>query len=143
MAQTKDYYGVLGVAASAKQEEIKKQYRRLPSATIRTRTLTIQRHRTASRRSPRRITSSAILRSGSNTMRCGALVHSGDTLRQVARDRDQAAHAGRRSDGGNAGGFRFQDFDIGGLGGLGDLFGSIFSGNERGRGASGSAGTDN
>ena len=29
MAQTKDYYAVLGVPASAKQEEIKKQYRRL------------------------------------------------------------------------------------------------------------------
>src|SRR3954462_11488731 len=29
MAQTRDYYAVLGVPASARQEEIKKQYRKL------------------------------------------------------------------------------------------------------------------
>src|SRR5436305_14132483 len=31
MAQTKDYYNVIGVPASATQEEIKKQYRKLAS----------------------------------------------------------------------------------------------------------------
>ena len=50
------------------------------------------------------------------------------------------AGAGAGGPGAGAGSFRFEDFDIGGLGGLGDLFGSMFGGGAGRGGAPGGRG---
>ena len=67
-------------------------------------------------------------------MRCGASVPSEDTRRRWRAIATQSGTRGPTTEGGNYARLSLQDFDIGGIGGLGDLFGSIFSGNDRGRG---------
>lgn len=134
MAQTKDYYGVLGVAASAKQEEIKKQYRRLAK----------RHHPDANPNDPKASDRFKEISEAYNVIGDPEKRKQYDDMRRLGAFGGYAPSGGARSrpsgtrgpttEGGNAGGFRFQDFDIGGIGGLGDLFGSIFSGNERGRG---------
>lgn len=131
MAQTKDYYAVLGVSANAKQEEIKKQYRRLAK----------RHHPDANPNDPKasdrfKEISEAYTVIGDpekrkqydEMRRLGAF---GGFSSSGARPRPGGARPSETDSGTAGGGFRFQDFDIGGLGGLGDLFGSIFSGNSR------------
>lgn len=134
MAQTKDYYAVLGVSASAKQEEIKKQYRRLAK----------RHHPDANPNDPKASDRFKEISEAYNVIGDPEKRKQYDEMRRLGAFGGYSSSTGPRSrpsgtrgpttEGGNAGGFRFQDFDIGGLGGLGDLFGSIFSGNERGRG---------
>jgi molecular chaperone DnaJ len=132
MAQTKDYYAALGVSASATQEEIKKQYRRLAK----------KHHPDANPNDPKagerfKEISEAYTIIGDpekrkqydEMRRLGAF--GGFGTGGASRSRPSGAR-GPSAESGAGGSFRFQDFDIGGLGGLGDLFSSIFSGNERG-----------
>src|ERR1043165_7386609 len=120
MATNKDYYAVLGVAASASQDEIKKQYRKL-----------------AAKHHPDK---------NQNDPKAADRFKEISEAYQVIGDpemRQLGAFGGGRASPGGFGGFgggppgggnvRYEEFDIGGLGGLGDIFSSMFGGGARGR----------
>src|SRR5256714_12860605 len=131
MAQNKDFCAVLGVPASATQDEIKKQYRKLAAkhhpdknpndakAADRFKEISEAYH----------VLGDAEKRKQYDEMRrLGAFGGFGDPrTRAGARPRGGAPPGGGFS-GGN---FTFEDIDIGGLGGLGDIFGSMFGGGAR------------
>jgi molecular chaperone DnaJ len=138
MAQTKDFYAVLGVSATAAQDEIKKQYRKLAK----------RYHPDANASDPKAaerfkevseaytVLGDAAKRKQYDEMRrLGAFSgFGGGSPFGAGRPGAQSARRGARpgpapgpGTGGQPGGnFRFEDFDVGGLGGLGDLFSSMF-----------------
>jgi molecular chaperone DnaJ len=132
MAQNKDYYAVLGVSASASQDEIKKQYRKL-----------------AAKHHPDKNASDAKAAERFKEISEAYQVLGDPEKRKQYDDMRRlgafggfgsaGARGGPRGPGGPPGGFggggsfRFEDVDIGGLGGLGDLFGSMFGGDRRRR----------
>lgn len=131
MAQTRDYYGVLGVASTATQDEIKKAYRRLAK----------RYHPDANQNDPKaadrfkeiseayQVVGDAEKRKQYDDMRrLGAFGFGGTSPGGSAR-RGPPPGAGPRP-GPTDPGF---GFDIGGLGGLGDLFSSMFGGARGGR----------
>jgi molecular chaperone DnaJ len=132
MAQTKDFYAVLGVPSTATQDEIKKAYRKLAK----------KYHPDANASDPKAAERFKEISEANNVL--------GDTEKRKQYDemRRLGAFDGFGFGGGtstrrgpsprpgqSAGAnpnVNFQDFDIGGLGGLGDLFGSIFGNASRG-----------
>lgn len=137
MAPTKDYYAVLGVPSTASADEIKKQYRRLakkyhpdanpndPKASDRFKEIS-EAYQTVGDAEKRK--------QYDEMRRLGAFTgYPPGGTRQRSGPRPGASSSGTTGSAGAQGGdVRFQDFDVGGLGGLGDLFGSIFGGNATG-----------
>jgi len=131
MAQTKDFYAVLGVSSSASQDEIKKAYRKLAKKF----------HPDANANDPKAAERFKEISEANNVLSDAEKRKQYDEMRRLgAFDGGFGGFGGGRSRAGSAGGFgagargaqtiNFQDFDIGGLGGLGDLFNSMFGGGE-------------
>ena len=130
MAQTKDFYSVLGVASSATQDDIKKAYRKLAR----------KYHPDANANDPKAAERFKEISEAYNLLGNEEKRKQYDEMRRLgafdgfAGARGGGAGGGQGFSGfaqGAGGGVEFSNFDIGGLGGLGDLFSSIF--NQRGR----------
>jgi len=133
MAQSKDFYNVLGVSSTASQDEIKKAYRKLAK----------KYHPDANASDAKAAERFKEISEANNVLSHPAKRKQYDEMRRYgAFDGAASGFGGGRSRAGGAGGFgggrsrggeqtiNFQDFDIGGLGGLGDLFSSMFGGGE-------------
>ncbi|HUF30866.1 MAG TPA: molecular chaperone DnaJ [Gemmatimonadaceae bacterium] len=122
MAQNKDYYAVLGVSASATQDDIKKQYRRLAKKF----------HPDANQNDPNAAERFKQISEAYNVLGDAAKRKQYDEMRRLGAFGDFGGFGGGRPSGAGSpgqqpsGGTRFEQFDIGGLGGLGDLFSSMF-----------------
>ena len=131
MAQTKDYYAVLGVSASATQDDIKKQYRRLAKKF----------HPDANQNDPAAAERFKEISEAYNVLGDADKRKQYDEMRRLGAFGGFGGFGGARPGGGGAGGvgqqpggaggFKFEQFDIGGLGGLGDLFSTMFGGQGR------------
>jgi molecular chaperone DnaJ len=124
MAQTKDFYAVLGVSSSATQDEIKKAFRKLAKKF----------HPDANAADPKAGERFKEISEANNVLSDPEKRKQYDEMRRLGAF-DGAFGGGRSSRTGGFGGagaggqtINFQDFDIGGLGGLGDLFSSMFGG---------------
>ena len=132
MAQTKDFYAVLGVSSTATQDEIKKAYRKLAK----------KHHPDANANEPKAAERFKEISEANNVLSDPAKRKQYDEMRRLGAfdggfggfggGRARSSGAGTR---GGAQNINFQDFDIGGLGGLGDLFSSMFGGGEARQGA--------
>src|SRR4029078_12805756 len=135
MAQTKDFYAVLGIPSTATQDEIKKAYRKLAK----------KYHPDANANDPKAAERFKEISEANNVLSDAEKRKQYDEMRRLGAFGGFGGFGGggggpsrTSSRPGTAGGggpnINFQDFDIGGLGGLGDLFGSIFGGGARGGG---------
>ena len=133
MAQTKDFYSVLGVSSTATQDEVKKAFRKLAK----------KHHPDANANDTKAAERFKEISEANNVLSDPAKRKQYDEMRRLGAfdgafggfggGRARPSGAGAR--GGNAQNINFQDFDIGGLGGLGDLFSSMFGGGETRQGA--------
>ena len=142
MATGKDFYAVLGVSPSATADEIKKQYRRMAK----------QYHPDANQNDPKAADRFKEISEANNVLGDPEKRKQYDDMRRLGAfggfgapgtaRRGGGAGAAPGGAAGGAGGvppggsFRFEDFDVGGIGGLGDLFGSMFGGARAGGGRS-------
>ncbi len=140
MAQTRDYYAILGVSATATADEIKKQYRRLakkyhPDANPND-SQAADKFKEISEAYG--VVGDAEKRKQYDEMRrLGAFGGFGGARGTGGRPGARSGMGTSGAGSGPGGSFRYEDLDLGGLGGLGDLFSSMFSG---GQGAAGRAG---
>ena len=128
MAQTKDFYATLGVSSSASQDEIKKAYRKLAKKF----------HPDANANDAKAGERFKEISEANNVLSDPAKRKQYDEMRRLGAfdgggfggfgGGRSARGAGAR--GGGAQSINFEEFDIGGLGGLGDLFSSMFGGGE-------------
>ena len=124
MAQ-KDFYAVLGVNASATADEIKKQYRRLAK----------QYHPDSNKGDPKAAERFKEISEAHNVLGDPEKRKQYDEMRRLGAFDPFTARSprgGGRPGAGSAGP-RMEDFDVGGLGGLGDLFSSMFGGGRQQR----------
>ena len=132
MAQ-QDYYAVLGVPASATQDEIKKQYRKLAA----------KHHPDKNPNDPKAADTFKAISEAYQTLGDAEKRKQYDQMRQLGAFGGFGGGprgAGTRGAGGPPPGgpnVRFDEFDIGGLGGLGDIFSSMFGGGGARPGAAG------
>ena len=125
---TKDYYAVLGISPSASQDEIKKHYRKLAK----------KHHPDANPNDPKAAERFKDISEAYNVLGDAEKRKQYDDMRRFGAfsgfggaaggRRPSGAPPGGPPPGGSGGSFRFEDFDVGGIGGLGDLFGSMFGG---------------
>jgi molecular chaperone DnaJ len=133
MAQ-QDYYAVLGVPASASQDEIKKQYRKLAA----------KHHPDKNPNDPKAADTFKAISEAYQTLGDAEKRKQYDQMRQLGAFGGfggGSRGAGTRGAGAPPPGgpnVRFDEFDIGGLGGLGDIFSSMFGGGGGRAGGSGS-----
>lgn len=127
MAQ-KDFYAVLGVTASATADEIKKQYRRMAK----------QYHPDSNKGDATAAERFKEISEANNVLGDPAKRKQYDEMRRLGAfdgfaSRGPRGGQGTARPGGGGGGARVEDFDIGGLGGFGDLFSSMFGGGRQQR----------
>jgi len=126
MAQGKDYYATLGVSATATADEIKKQYRRLAK----------KHHPDANKSDAKAAERFKEISEAYNVLGDEAKRKQYDEMRRLGAFGGFSTHRGPSAGGarprGQASPQEFEEFDIGGLGGLGDLFSSMFGGGARG-----------
>ncbi|HEY7898989.1 MAG TPA: molecular chaperone DnaJ [Gemmatimonadaceae bacterium] len=135
MAQTKDFYSVLGVSSSASQDEIKKAYRKLAK----------KYHPDANANDPKAAEKFKEISEANNVVGDAEKRKQYDEMRRLGAFEGFSGARGGGAGGGfgggrpgagpGAAGFDFSNVDIGGLGGLGDLFSSIFNQSGRAGGA--------
>jgi molecular chaperone DnaJ len=116
MAQ-KDFYAVLGLTSKATADEIKKAYRKLAK----------QYHPDANSSDPKAAERFKEISEAHNVLGDPEKRKKYDEMRSLgAFDGFTRRRGASQPRGGSS--INFEDFDIGGLGGLGDLFGSMFGG---------------
>ena len=135
MAQTKDYYTVMGVPASATQEEIKKQYRKLAA----------KHHPDKNQNDPKAAERFKEISEAYQVLGDADKRKQYDQMRQLGAFGGFGSGGPRRSGaqpppggspfgaGQGSSSFRFEDLGDVGIGGIGDLFSSMFGGGAAGR----------
>lgn len=120
MAPTKDFYAVLGVSTNATQDDIKKAYRKLAK----------KYHPDANASDQKAAERFKEISEANNVLGDPVKRKQYDEMRRLGAFDGFGFGGGRASRPGTRGAAQggFQDIDLGGLGGLGDLFSSMFGG---------------